>query len=165
MIIPGPTGILQAVLICKNANVMEGGPEYVMPTQEYVKKRIEDVSEYDHFMRGPWLSPVEYLNAEEVMEASCLVNMKNYCKNRKLETVVGIIKSHTPNALGDLTVTLKDPSRTMGGIVHYKVFKDEEGYAKSINVRTVLILCNISVFTPKPSNHYLNIIWRNIIKV
>ncbi|GKC41573.1 reverse transcriptase domain-containing protein [Tanacetum coccineum] len=147
------------------SNVMEGGHENVMPTQEYVIKIIEDAFEDDHFTRGPWLSVVVYLHAKGVMAAGCLSDMKKYCKNRKLETVVGVIMSRTPNALGDLTITLKDPSGTMGGTIHYKVFKEEEGYAKSINVRAVLILRNVSVFTPKPSNHYLNITLRNIVKV
>ncbi|GJR44368.1 retrovirus-related pol polyprotein from transposon TNT 1-94 [Tanacetum coccineum] len=54
---------------------------------------------------------------------------------------------------------------TMGGTIHYKVSKKEEGYAKSINVGAVLILRDVSVFTPKPSNYYLNITLRNIVKV
>ncbi|GJU47557.1 ribonuclease H-like domain-containing protein [Tanacetum coccineum] len=55
----------------------------------------------------------------------------NYLKNGKLEQVVAIIKSRTLNALGDLTMTLKD----------------------------------LSVFSPKPSFHYLNITMRNLVKV
>nr|GEV37726.1 hypothetical protein [Tanacetum cinerariifolium] len=154
-----------SVVALKNANVMEGGHGNVMPTQEYVRKIIEDAFEDDHFTRGPWLSAVVYLHVEGVMASGCLGNMKNYCKNGKLEMVVGVIISCTPNALRDLKVTLKDPSGIMGGTIHYKVFKDEEGYARSVNVRAVLILCNVSVFTPKPSNHYLNITLRNIVKV
>nr|GEX87508.1 hypothetical protein [Tanacetum cinerariifolium] len=87
-------------------------------------KIIEDAFEDDHFTRGPWLSSDVYLHAEGVMAAGCLGDMKNYCKNRKLETIIGVIMCCTPNALGDLTVTLKDPSGTMGGIIHYKVFKE-----------------------------------------
>nr|GEY56792.1 hypothetical protein [Tanacetum cinerariifolium] len=90
-----------------------------------------------------------------VMEAGCLGDMKNYCKNRKLETVIGVIMSCTPNALGDLTVTLKDLSGTMGGTIHYKVFKEEGGYAKSINARVVLIVLNVSVLT---QNHQIIIL-------
>nr|GFB55071.1 hypothetical protein [Tanacetum cinerariifolium] len=66
----------------------------------------------------------------------------------KLKRVVGVIMSCTLTALGNLTVTLKDPSGTMGGIIHYKVFEKEDGYVKSINVRSILILRNVSVFTP-----------------
>nr|GEY11937.1 hypothetical protein [Tanacetum cinerariifolium] len=35
-------------------------------------------------------------------------DIKNFLKNRKLEQVVAIIQSCTSNALGDLTVTMKD---------------------------------------------------------
>ncbi|GJX51211.1 hypothetical protein Tco_0278056 [Tanacetum coccineum] len=38
----------------------------------------------------------------------CLGDTKDYLKYGKLEQVVAIIKSCDPNALGDLTVTLKD---------------------------------------------------------
>nr|GEW23942.1 hypothetical protein [Tanacetum cinerariifolium] len=144
---------------------MEGGHEKVMPTQEYVRKIIHDSSEDDHFTHGPWLSAVVYLHVEGIMASSYLGDMKKYCKNRKLERVVGVIMSCTPNTLGDLIVTLKDPSGIMGGTIHYKVSEKEESYAKSINVGAVLILRNVSVLTLKPSNHYLNITLRNIVKV
>nr|GEY58998.1 hypothetical protein [Tanacetum cinerariifolium] len=127
---------------------MEGGHGNVMATQEYVRKIIQDVSKDDHFMHGPWLSVIVYLHAEGVITSGCLGDMKKYCKNRKLERDVCVILSCTLNALGGLTVTLKDPSGTMGGTIHYKVFKEEEGYARSINIEAVLILRNVSVFTP-----------------
>nr|GEX13733.1 hypothetical protein [Tanacetum cinerariifolium] len=145
---------------------MAGGQDNIMKTQEYVRKVNEDVSEDDHFTLGPWLCMIMYLHGEGVMAPGCLGDMKKQCINGKLKTVVGVVMSCTPNALGDMTVTLKDPTCIMGGTIHYKVFQNEDdGYAKSINVRSVLILCNIYVFTPKPSKHYLNITIRNIVKV
>ncbi|GJT11387.1 reverse transcriptase domain-containing protein [Tanacetum coccineum] len=72
---------------------------------------------------------------EGVSTSGCLGDMKKYCIKGKLELVVGVVKSCTPNSLGDMTVTLKDPTGTMG------------------------------VWTPKPSQHYLNITIRNIVKV
>ncbi|GJU24974.1 hypothetical protein Tco_1163595 [Tanacetum coccineum] len=92
-IIPGPAGILRAALLKKHADVMEGGHENVMPTQKYVRKIIEGVYEDDHFTLGPWLNVVVYLHAEGVTAAGCLGNMKKYCKNGKLEMVVGVIMS------------------------------------------------------------------------
>ncbi|GKC84603.1 reverse transcriptase domain-containing protein [Tanacetum coccineum] len=144
---------------------MEGGHKNVMPTQEYVRQIIHDPSEDDYFTSGPWLGAVVYLHDEEVMAYGCLGDMKKYCNNGKLDLVVGVIMSCKPNALGDLTVTLKDPSGTMGGTINYKVFNDENGYARSIKVGAVLIFRNVYVFTPKPSKHYLNITSRNIVKV
>ena len=76
-----------------------------------------------------------------------------------------MIKSCTPNILGDLTVTLKDVSGVMSGTIHHKVVNDERFENKFV-VGAVLILHNVSVFSPKQSgNHYLNITLRNVVKV
>ncbi|GJW36603.1 reverse transcriptase domain-containing protein [Tanacetum coccineum] len=128
---------------------------------EYVRKVNED----DHFTRDPWLQAVMYPHGEGVMASGCLGDIEKYFINGKLEIVVGVVMSCTPNALEDMTVTLKDPTCIMGGTIHYKVFEKNDGYAKSINVRSVMILRNIFVFTPRPSTHYLNITIRNIVKV
>nr|GEW14477.1 hypothetical protein [Tanacetum cinerariifolium] len=93
-IIPGPMGILQKV------------------------KVNEDVSQDDHFMQGPWPQAIVYLHGEGVIVSGCLCDMKKHCIKGKLELVVGVVKSCTPNSLGDMTATLKDPI----GITHYKVF-------------------------------------------
>nr|GEU66917.1 hypothetical protein [Tanacetum cinerariifolium] len=78
--------------------------------------------------------------------------------------VVAIIKSCSPNALGDLNVTLKDLSGTVPGTINYKVL-DVGIYGKDITVGAAMILANVSVFTPKPSKHYLNITKRNVVEV
>ncbi|GKB97816.1 reverse transcriptase domain-containing protein [Tanacetum coccineum] len=145
---------------------MAGGHDNIMTTQEYVKKVNEDVSEDDLFTLGQWLPAIVYLHDEGVIAAGCLGDVEKYCINGKLELVVGVVMSCKPNALGDMKITLKDPTGILGGIIHYKVFENEDdGYAKSIKVGSVLILRNVFVFTPKPSKHYLNITIRNIVKV
>ncbi|GKC03525.1 hypothetical protein Tco_0995135 [Tanacetum coccineum] len=134
-IIPGPAGILQKALLRKNADIMARGHDNIRTTQEYVKKVNEDVSEDDHFMLGPWLNTIVHLHGEGVMPSGCLGNMKKYCINGKLELVVGVVMSGTPNALGDMTITLKVTTGIMGGTIYYKVFKNEnDGYTKSIKV-------------------------------
>ncbi|GJW50884.1 hypothetical protein Tco_0092235 [Tanacetum coccineum] len=60
--------------------------------------------------------------------------------------VVAVIKSCTPNALGDLTVILKDLTGTISDTIHYKVLI-EERFVKAITVRSALILHNVSVFS------------------
>nr|GEV17909.1 hypothetical protein [Tanacetum cinerariifolium] len=102
----------------EKCRLMEGGHDNVTLTQEYVIKINEDVSEDDHFTLGPWLRVVVYLHGEGVMASGYLGDMKKYCKNGKLERVVGIVMTCTLNALGDMTVTLKDPTGTMGGTIH-----------------------------------------------
>ncbi|GJR79017.1 AAA+ ATPase domain-containing protein [Tanacetum coccineum] len=53
---------------------------------------------------------------------------------------------------------------TILGTIHHKVI-GEGGYEKDITVEAALILANVSVFSPKPSMHYLNITMRNVVKV
>ncbi|GKD21142.1 hypothetical protein Tco_1222845 [Tanacetum coccineum] len=53
---------------------------------------------------------------------------------------------------------------TIPGTIHHKVI-GEGGYGKDINVGVAMILKNVSVFTPKPSKHYLNITMRNVVEV
>nr|GEV23583.1 hypothetical protein [Tanacetum cinerariifolium] len=143
-----------------------GGHENRLTTQEYVKKVNEDVSEDDHFTQGPWVSAIVYLYGQWVIASGCLGDVEKYCKNGKLELVVGVVRNCTPNSLGDMTVALKDPTGIVGVTIHYKVFQNEaDGYTKSIKVEFVLILRNVSVWTLKPSQHYLNITIRNIVKV
>nr|GEX13545.1 hypothetical protein [Tanacetum cinerariifolium] len=145
--------------------VQARGLDNILTTQEYVRKITEDVSEDDHFMQGPWLQAIAYLYGEGVIVSGCLSDMKKHFIKGKLKLVVGVVKSCTPNSLRDMTVTIKDPTGTMGSTIHYKVFQNEDGgYAKSIKVGFVLILRNVSVWTPKPSQHYLNITIRNIVK-
>nr|GEY83327.1 hypothetical protein [Tanacetum cinerariifolium] len=109
-IIPGPAGILQLAQLHKTSEIKEGGHNGEMSTQEYVRKITEEASEDDHFTCGPWLSAVQYLAAEGRIATGCFGDMKTFIRNGKLEKVVEVIKSCTPNMLGDLTVTLKDLS-------------------------------------------------------
>nr|GEX57662.1 RNA-directed DNA polymerase, eukaryota [Tanacetum cinerariifolium] len=145
-IIPGPAGILQLALLRKISEIREGGHNGEMSTQEYVRKITEEASEDDHFTRGPWLSAIQYLAAEGSITTGCFGDMKTFIKNGKLEKVVAVIKSCTPNMLGELTVTLKDLSSVISGTIHYKVLNDEV-YGKAISVGAVLILRNVLVFS------------------
>ncbi|GJU24168.1 hypothetical protein Tco_1162789 [Tanacetum coccineum] len=143
-----------------SGNERRGRDEFALSAQEYIRKVVGD----EDFKAGSWVIMVEFVNANGGIVNGCLGDIKNYLKNGKLEQVVAIIKSCTPNALGDLTITLKDLSGTIPGIIHYKVV-NEEGYRKDINVGSALILTNVLVFSPKPSMHYLNITMRNVVKV
>ncbi|GKD66073.1 hypothetical protein Tco_1308181 [Tanacetum coccineum] len=164
-IIPGPAGIVQMAKLCKLADTQEGGEESIMSTEEYIRKVIEDVGEDDDFTRAPWLSVLEYVNIDGGIVMGCFRDVKKFLKNGKLEKVVAVIESCTPNALGDLTVTLKDLSGTISSTIHYKVLI-EERFEKVITVGSALILYNVSVFSPKQStHHYLNITKKNMVKV
>nr|GEV75182.1 retrovirus-related Pol polyprotein from transposon TNT 1-94 [Tanacetum cinerariifolium] len=66
----------------------------------------------------------------------------------------------TPN----LVRIIPGTAGTIPGTIHHKVI-DEGGYGKDITIGAAMILKNVSVFTPKPSEHYLNITMRNVIEV
>ncbi|GJX47072.1 ribonuclease H-like domain-containing protein [Tanacetum coccineum] len=119
----------------KQRDVQLGLDGAVMSTQEYMKKVIEDVGD-----------------------------IMNFFKNGKLDLVVAIVKSCSPNVIGNLTMTMKDLSCTIPGIIHHK-FIGEGGYGNDINVGAALILANVLFFTSKPSMHYLKIKKRNVVKV
>ncbi|GJZ00481.1 transposase, MuDR, MULE transposase domain protein [Tanacetum coccineum] len=134
-IIPSPAGILQLAQLRKTSDIREGGHNDEISTQEYIRKITEEASEDDHFTRGPWLSAVQYLAAEGSITTGCFGNMKPLSKMENLKS-----------------------------IIHYKVLNDEV-CGKAISVGAVLILRNVSVFSPKSFGHYLNITLKNIVKV
>nr|GFB17960.1 transposase, MuDR, MULE transposase domain protein [Tanacetum cinerariifolium] len=135
-----------------------------MSTQEYMQKVVEDVGEDADFNGGAWVSTTNYVIAIGGTVTGCLGDIDNFLKKEKLEQVVAIVKSCYPNALGDLNVTMKDVSGTIPGTIYYKVF-DVGSYGKDITVGAVMIIANASVFTPKPSEHYLNITKTNVVEV
>ncbi|GJZ72257.1 hypothetical protein Tco_0636108, partial [Tanacetum coccineum] len=120
----------------KQSDIHEDGDDSVLSTQEYMKIVVEDVGEDEDFKGGSWISAVEFVNANGGgIVNGCLGDIENYLKNGKFEQVVAMINSCTPNAIGDFTMTL------------------------------ALILTNVSVCSPKPLMHYLNITKRNVVKV
>nr|GEV65225.1 hypothetical protein [Tanacetum cinerariifolium] len=133
-------------------------------TQLDVTKVVEDVDEDDDFNSGAWVSTTNYVNVFGGAITGCLRDIDNFLKKKKLEQVVAIVKSCSPNMLDDLNVTLKDLSDTITEIKHYKVL-DVGIYENDITVRAAMILTNVSVFTHKPSQHYLNVTMRNVIEV
>ncbi|GKB06075.1 reverse transcriptase domain-containing protein [Tanacetum coccineum] len=163
-IILGPAGIVQQAKLLKEKLFLLDSDRALMSTQQYMQKIIEDVGEDDDFNSGAWVSATNYVNAFGSTVTGCLGDIDNFLKKGKLEQVVAIVKSCSPNMLGDLNVTLKDLSGTIPGTIHYKVL-DVGSYGKDITVGAAMILANVSVFTPKPSQHYLNITKRNVIEV
>ncbi|GJX84076.1 hypothetical protein Tco_0333557 [Tanacetum coccineum] len=162
-IIPGPAGIVQQAKLLKEKVFILDSEGALMSTQEYMQKVVEDVSEDEDFNSGAWVSTTNYVIANGGTVTGCLGDIDNFLKNGKLKQV-GIVKSCSPNVIRDLIVTIKDISSKIPGTIHYKVIS-EGGYGNDITVGAAMILVNISVFTPKPSMHYLNITKKSVVKV
>nr|GEV62682.1 hypothetical protein [Tanacetum cinerariifolium] len=93
-------GIVQAAKLRKKVDIMESGQDCAMPTQDYIRKLIEDAYEDVNFTQGPWVSAVE---------SGTEPGLKELCTGHIWSWLC------TPNALGDISVTLKDPSGTISG--------------------------------------------------
>nr|GFC13308.1 GPCR kinase [Tanacetum cinerariifolium] len=68
-----------------------------------------------------WVSATNYVTATGGTVTRCFGDINNNLKKGKLDQVVAIVKSYSPNALGDLIVTMKDLSGSIPGSIHYKV--------------------------------------------
>ncbi|CAA2973006.1 Hypothetical predicted protein [Olea europaea subsp. europaea] len=178
--IPGPAGVVQAAMLRKSMgqsnrnfvpsrdNQMDGDNDSNngIPTQEYIRRAMEDNSEFDEdFTRNPWFCALEYLGTlNGVIPCTSVSSIKKCLDVGKVDKVVAVIKSCTPNGLGGLIVTLKDPTGTIGASIHQKVLTESE-YGKDLTIGAALILQKVSIFKPLRSAHYLNITLRNLIKV
>ncbi|GKB59650.1 hypothetical protein Tco_0915836 [Tanacetum coccineum] len=138
-IIPGPAGLVQQVRLLKEKVFILDPDRALMSTQQYMDKVVEDVDEDDNFKSVAWLSTTNYVNAFGGTLTGCLGDVDNFLKKGKLEQVVGIVKSCSPNMLGDLNVTLKDLSGTIPGTIHHNVI-GKGCYGKNINVDAAMIL-------------------------
>nr|GEW12425.1 hypothetical protein [Tanacetum cinerariifolium] len=111
--------------------------------------------EDDDFNSGAWVSATNYVMAFGGTVTGCLGDIDNFLKKEKLDHIVAIVESCFPNMLGDLNGTLKDISGTIPRTIHHKVISDG-GYGKDITVGAIMILKNISVFTPLPKHYNEN---------
>jgi hypothetical protein len=134
-------------------------------TQAYIRKVVEDVGLDEDFSHGPWLSAVNFMNANGGVVYGCLGDIKSFISNGKVDQVVAIIQSCTPKAIGDLSVILKDLSGSIPGAIHHKIINEEGIYRKAITVGTTVVVHNVSVFSPNRSHHSLNITKKNLVKV
>ncbi|GJU25588.1 hypothetical protein Tco_1164209 [Tanacetum coccineum] len=144
---PGHVGIVQlSSSTCVEPSSSTPNPARIIPGPASVKV-VEDVGEDDDFNSGAWLSATNYVIATGGTITGCLGDINNFLKKGKLEQVVAIVKSCSPNVLGDLNVTMKDLSRTIPETIHHKVI-GEGNNGKDITVGAAIILANVFVFIP-----------------
>ncbi|CAK7349588.1 unnamed protein product [Dovyalis caffra] len=172
--IPGPAGAVQAAMHRRknqiNENLME--EEEPMPTQEYIKRAVEDsgCAEDDDFTRYPWLSAIDFVRRQGLLVDGDgaigipLSVIKRWASFDKVAQVVAIVKSCRPNGLGDMMVTLKDPTGTIDASIHHKVLAEGD-FGKDIAIGAVIIVQKVAVFCPTRLARYLNITLSNVIKV
>ncbi|GAU12799.1 hypothetical protein TSUD_72850 [Trifolium subterraneum] len=160
-LIPGPAGAVQAAMIQRRTL----GSSNTLPTQEFVRRVLQNPHDTDlDFNSDPWISAVQFLSSSQASITHLTSIKKDLNGGGRVPGIVAVIKSCTPNGFGDMTVTLKDPTGTIGANIHHKVFTKVE-FVKDITVGCVLFLQKVAVFSPNGSTCYLNITLSNIVKV
>ncbi|GKD12743.1 serine carboxypeptidase S28 family protein [Tanacetum coccineum] len=142
-IIPGPAGTVQlSSSTCYEPSSSTLNPVRIIPGPAGLVQRAKQLKE-NVFILDPdgALIATNYVLSTGGTVTGCLGDIDNFLEKGKLAQVVAIVKTCSPNALGDLNVTMKDLSGA------------------------AMILAKVSVFTPRPSEHYLNITKKNVVKV
>ncbi|GKA81088.1 hypothetical protein Tco_0787780 [Tanacetum coccineum] len=67
-----------------------------------VQKVVDDVGEDSDFNSGAWISATNYVLSTGGTVTGCLGDINNFLEKGKLKQVVAIVKSCSPNCLGDL---------------------------------------------------------------
>ncbi|KAK9169020.1 hypothetical protein Syun_001160 [Stephania yunnanensis] len=124
--IPGPAGALQAAMQRRAALARrnEGFREEEISTHDYIKRvqEIEGEDEDEDFKLNPWLCAMEFVGRIGGFANSPLNSIKGSSMSTdRLDQVVAVVKSCAPNGFGDLIVTLKDPTGTVGANIHRNV--------------------------------------------
>nr|GEZ68846.1 hypothetical protein [Tanacetum cinerariifolium] len=169
-LIPSPSGVVHVSSSTRvEPSISNLNPVRIIPglaglVQQAKLLKEKDVGDDDDFKSAVWVSATNYVNTFGGTVTGCLGDVNKFLNIGKLVLVVGIVKSCSPNMLGDLNVTMKDLSGTIPRIIHHKVI-GKGGYGKDIIVGAAMILTNVSVFSPTPSKHYLNITMRNVVEV
>ncbi|CAI9113681.1 OLC1v1014329C1 [Oldenlandia corymbosa var. corymbosa] len=172
-IIPGPAGAVQSAMLQKardreKENILGSESIHFNPvsTQEYIRRAVEDVPEFDDdFSGNPWLSALQFIGTVDGVVPSVPLSSFSECGNfGKVDRVVAVIKSRAPIILGGLMVTLKDPTGTIGAAVHHKLLSESQ-FSQDFVIGSVLILEKVATFSPSKSVYYLNITPKNLVKV
>ncbi|KAJ0972085.1 hypothetical protein J5N97_020044 [Dioscorea zingiberensis] len=165
-LIPGPAGAVQAAMLRRSASPavlpLRTGPR--LETEVGADFRPDLGEEDEDFKMNPWLCALNFLENGHGSLIS-IGSIKNCGSDfERVPQVSGIVKSCTPNGLGDLFITLKDPTGVIGASVHRGVIVDGN-LGGDISVGCVLILKQVVVFRPVRSACYLNVTLNNVVKL
>ncbi|QCD85446.1 hypothetical protein DEO72_LG2g5806 [Vigna unguiculata] len=156
-LIPGPAGAVQAVM----SNRCRDDP---LPTQEFIRR--VGLESHRDFSTNPWLCAIQFVRSQGMVEADDVAHgtpLNSIKTTGRVPLVVAVIKSCTPNGLGDMKITLKDPTTTLSASLHRKVLAHPD-FGKDIAVGSVLVLHEVAVFC-HTRTCYLNVTLRNVLQV
>ncbi|KOM56526.1 hypothetical protein LR48_Vigan10g241800 [Vigna angularis] len=138
-LIPGPAGNIQAAFMNRT------GTEQPKSTQEFARDVADATYERD-FNSNAWKWAQMFIEHHGLVKDGKFENVNSLQEAKSAEVlplVVCILKECKPNGLGDMQLTLKDPTATMKASLHKKGLEDPE-IAANIAVGSVIILNLVS---------------------
>ncbi|XP_039215043.1 homologous recombination OB-fold protein isoform X1 [Crotalus tigris] len=181
---PGPAGILPQQVREHSGDTPSGKnldeiliatPQ--MPTHGAVAKlRTEEmpISQQtieEEFERGPWVAMKNELDLDEG-DPSCFLQMYSISMILRKAALKQLPKNKVPNMAVmikslmrtnvDAGAEFRDPTGEMQGTIHRLLLEEKESEFKT---GSVLLLKQVSVFSPSHRNHYLNVTPSNLVKI
>ncbi|XP_027911556.1 uncharacterized protein LOC114170270 [Vigna unguiculata] len=154
--IPSPVGHAQDVLLNRELNETHN-------TQEFLNNMVVASLARDFYSNG-WTWAEKFIKHHGLVDDGDIKNITPLSKRKSMNRmpfVACVVKECKPNDLGDMLITIKDPTDTAKGNLHNKVLSDRE-FGSDIGVGFELLLKEIAIFRPFG---YLKITLRNIVKV
>eukprot|EP00736_Rhodelphis_marinus_P005033 Rmarinus@m.1160 len=163
-IIPGPAGCF----VSQDSDQISSERSR-RPVGRYLENIDPSTKKGDSYFRGAvWLSFLEdndlppFNPPEDLMPYSIALIHAGRTQDRKIDIAV-VVKAFDPENV-EKGATLSDPTGEIKGLIHPSI-KDNAGTDKEVSAGCVLLLHQVSVFSPSPRSHYVNIIPDNIMKV
>ncbi|XP_020574866.1 uncharacterized protein LOC110020924 [Phalaenopsis equestris] len=163
-LIPGPAGAIQIAMRRQSATAASKRSIFEGKGSDDLDLCLEE--EDGDFKLNPWLCSLSFLGIgkDSILPYPISLINAQRCSTNRIPQVVGIVKSCTPNGLGDLFITLKDPTGTIGAAIHRKVLSEGQNCGE-ISVGCVLILKQVVALCPAHYSCYLNITVKNVVKL
>ncbi|XP_014499360.1 uncharacterized protein LOC106760443 [Vigna radiata var. radiata] len=140
-LIPGPAGNVQAAMLNREMDEPKS-------TQEFVNE-IAKATFVRDFKSNPWIWAEKFIKHHGLVEDGNINNVTQLERVKSMHVlpfVACIVKECNPNGLGDMKITVKDPSATLYASVHRKVLLHPE-FGQDIGVGAVLLLQSVNQLT------------------
>jgi len=167
---PGPAGLLPKLSAGQNLDDTSFAsplPTVRKPSPAQSKVSQSSTSEDEDFNRDPWTCMYQdFLKNVPLAMRYTIVRAYTEAIQQKLDRgkvpcLCALVKAFSLTE-SDASVLLKDPTGEIHGTLHRKVL---ENYQTELAPGAGLVLKHVSVFSPAPRKHYLNITPGNILQI
>nr|XP_019930216.2 uncharacterized protein LOC105346484 isoform X1 [Crassostrea gigas] len=169
---PGPAGLLPKLPgNIENPKTAVSFTTRTSPEQLTIEKEdviLSSQSSDDMFNEEPWRTLMEELgtDGQRLLHNFSIASNLNRARKKQLHRgkipLLMCVIYHIEWHGSDLSVSLKDRSGDVQGTVHRDIMKEFES---ELQVGSALVLRQVSVISPNPRSHYLNITPANIVLI